>query len=560
MENNGQKKNDSIFITFLAALFVFPGLFIFRSADDNRLFSWQWIFDTVNPAAVFLILLPGLAAAYALAKTSFVERNPRAFLFFLSFAAAACLWSEPELIIDASRYFTQAKHLELHGINYFMSQWGKDIAAWTDMPVVPFLYGLIFKLFGEHRIYIQVFVTLLFSMTLILTYLIGKTLWSDEIGLYAGALLLGMPYLLTQAPLMLVDVPTMFFLTLSVFAFIKALDRGGAGTILLSSGALFFTVFSKYSTWPMLSVFCVIFAVYLKREPKIILRRCFAVVLLTSLFVGAVAVWKIDVLSGQIGLLLNYQKPGLARWGESFVSTFLFQIHPFITVAAVYSLFVAFKKKDAKYAIISWLVLLVVVFGIRRIRYILPVFPFLALMASYGLQKIERADVKKFIVFSAVFSSLVMAFFAYLPFARNISASNLKNAGEYLNSKAVTVAEVFTPPLKDPVLNPSVAVPLLDLFTEKKIHYLYVVDPFASSKEVETSPLRFTWEYKNPGYYKTNAGQQKNTAVVIISGEADQVMPEHLKNKLRGGYRERKSFHRAADPFRFKTYVDIYIF
>ena len=91
-------------------------------------------------------------------------------------------WKVPEVIVDASRYFTQAKHLDVYGIGYFLREWGRDINIWTDMPLIPFLYGLIFKLFGESRIYIQAFTTLLFSLTVVLTYNIGKTLWDETVG------------------------------------------------------------------------------------------------------------------------------------------------------------------------------------------------------------------------------------------------------------------------------------------------------------------------------------------------------------------------------------------
>jgi 4-amino-4-deoxy-L-arabinose transferase-like glycosyltransferase len=129
--------------------------------------------------------------------------------------------------VDTSRYFTQAKHLEMYGIKYFMHEWGKGISAWTDLPLISFFYGLIFKFFGESRIYIQIFTTFLFSMTCVITFFIGKTLWDEETGFLAGLLLLGTPYLFSQIPLMLIDVPTMLFLTLSVFTYIRAIEKGG---------------------------------------------------------------------------------------------------------------------------------------------------------------------------------------------------------------------------------------------------------------------------------------------------------------------------------------------
>ncbi|MGE5173620.1 MAG: ArnT family glycosyltransferase, partial [Betaproteobacteria bacterium] len=374
-----------------------------------------------------------------------------------------------------------------------------------------------------------------------------------------GILLLGMPYLFTQVPLMLVDVPAMFFLTLSIYAFIKALDQGGIWMTALASCAQFLAVFSKFSTWPMLSVLGIILLVYLRRDPGVTLRRSAAVFLLSGLLIVSALLFKYEVFSEQIGLLLSYQKPGLERWGESFVSTFLFQINPFITLAAAYSLFVAFKKRDLNYAIISWLVILIFIFQIRRIRYILPVFPLVALMAAYGLRTIEDRGLKKFIAFTVVITSLVIAVLAYLPFAQTISAENMKKAGEYLNSLETGTVEVFTLPLKDPVVNPSVSVPLLDLYTNKRIRYQYHPELFPPPKDVARSSLRFTWEFNDPQYYQSDEVQKNDTTTVAIWGEADsnRLLPESVKKRMEG-YRLLKRFDTASDPFRYKTIVEVY--
>ncbi len=559
MSNVRESKNiHPLFIVFFCAFVGFAALFIFRSLDDNRLFNWQWVFGGGRAVQIYFFLLPGFAAAFALSRMEILERNPRAFLFFFSYGVAAIFWPEPELLVDASRYFTQAKHLEAYGTGYFLREWGRNIVAWTDLPAIPFLYGQIFRLLGENRIFVQAFTTLLFSGTVILTYLTGRTLWDEETGFIAGLLLLGMPYLFTQVPLMLVDVPTMFFLSLSIFSFLKTLDRGGTGMMVLASCASFRAFFTKYSAWPMLSVLGVIFIIYLKRNPAATLRRSAAVALLSCLLIGSFLLFKFDVFLEQIRLLLSYQKPGLERWGESLVSTFLFQINPFITFAAVFSLVVAFKKRDLNYVIVGWLVVIVFVFQIRRIRYILPVFPLVALMAAYGLRNSEGRSIRKLIAFTVVITALIIAVFAYRPFALTISAENVKQAGEYLNSLESESVEVVTLPLKDPVLNPSVAVPLLDLYTKKKIVYRYHPDFFPPPNDVATSALRFTWEYKNPEYYQEN-GVQESTVLVVIRGEADGLSsaPEPLRKRLEG-FRLLKKFEAASDPFRYKSIVDVY--
>ncbi len=564
---SSKNKNAYILIISLLTLSVFLSLYTFRILDDNRLTSWKWVFIGLDISKIVLILVTGMLASYALLRIPFPKQYSSVLLFVLSFGLGAVLWREPEVIVDISRYFTQAKHLELYGIKYFITQWGRDINIWTDLPIMSFFYGLIFKFFGESRIYIQVFTTLLFSMTVVLTCLIGKTLWNESLGFYAGLMLLGMPYLFTQVPLMLVDVPVMFFLTLVIFAFIKAMERGGANMILFASVSIFLAFFSKYSAWLMLSVTGVVFFVYLVSQStenpgvfrlamnRDVLYRGLLVALVSSIFIGAVVLYKFDVISEQIIFLRKYQMPGLKRWGESFLSTFCYQVHPFITIAALYSVYAALRKKDLKYLIISWLLLLVVLLQIRRSRYVMVVFPMLALMASYGLHCITDRQVKRFIASCVLVSSIVIAVFVFLPSLQRMSAMNMKNAGLFLDTLDAENIEVFTLPQKRTAVNPVVAVPILDYFTDKNIFYDYK-KPILE-EWVKTSSLRFTWEYEVPEYYVP--ADKKNfiaDAVVVISNRADPVLPDNVRIKTEGRSIVAAFTYRGV--FRYKPIVTIY--
>ncbi|MEJ2324977.1 MAG: glycosyltransferase family 39 protein [Nitrospirota bacterium] len=198
----------------LLAFAVFFALYALRFVDDNRLTSWAMVFRGVDVMGLLPVLALGSFAAYVLSGRRF---GPVA-LGIGSFLAAMLFWREPEMLVDASRYFTQAKHLELYGPGYFLEHWGRGIEAWTDLPLVPFLYGLSFKVFGESRVTIQVLTTLMFSSTVVLTSLIGRDFWDETTGDLGGAFLMAMPYLYTQVPQVLVDVPSMFFVTLMVSA------------------------------------------------------------------------------------------------------------------------------------------------------------------------------------------------------------------------------------------------------------------------------------------------------------------------------------------------------
>jgi len=555
------EQNNDVLLTALISLLTlttFLALFVFRSLDDNRLTSWQWTVAGADMLTILFVLVIGIFLAYLLSHVSLPVRKPAIWLFIASFSVSTIFWGVPEVIVDASRYFVQAKYLELYGPGYFFKEWGNDIAVWTDLPLVPLLYGLVFKFFGEYRTGIQIFNSLLFSGTVVLTYLIGKTLWHKTVGVCGGILLLGIPYLLTQAPLMLVDVAAMFFFTLAIFTTIKATRQGGATLLILASVTIVLAMLSKYSVWLMLSIIPVIILCHIEYGRKVILQRAAMISLGVALLAGIVVLWKFNVFAEQLRLLQSYQLPGLKRWDESFISTFFFQIHPFVTLAALFSIYVAIKKKDFKYAIISWLLLLVVVLEIGRARYLVVVFPMLALMAAYGISEIRSAKISRFIVSSAVVSSLVIAIFAYLPFFQKTSAVNLSQVGKYLDTMAAETIEVVTLSPMRSMVNPAVSVPVLDLFTTKRLVYRYDADRVAVPASVEKSSLRFTWEYKNPEYFLADvSASKKRTPVAIIFSDREQIIPLRIAERI-ADYRLVKELLVQDRVFRYQTVIRVY--
>jgi len=537
----------------------------FRRFDDNNYASWDWIFRIINPGNYALALISALllvAVSFSLFRLALPSRLRNTALFSVCFIAAAVLWITPEVNIDTSRYFAQAKHLEQYGITYFFREWGKGIPAWTDLPAVPFLHGLLFTMFGESRMAVQIFTACLFAMTAVLTSLIGKSLWDEDAGFYSGALLLGMPYLLSQTPLMLVDVPTMFFLMLSIYLFIRILEAGGMWRVAAAACSVFLTVCCKYSTWPMLSVLPLIAIVFwVKNDGPFrlqIIRRSISTFLASFLLVGVAGALKYDVVSNQLNLLMNFQKAGLGRWGESFTSTFLFQIHPIVTLAAIASFVVAVKKRDLKYLIAAWLPFLIIIFQIKRIRYTLPVFPLVSLMAAYGLTVFRDHEYRKLVVACVVTTSLAISYFAYVPYLNHFSAVNLEQAGSFLNKLDIDAVEVFTAPQREYPVNPAVAVPILDLFTQKTIVYRYLPGASSPDEDARLSRFRFSWEYQNPGYYMATAkGRLAKRAVVLISGRQRDEVPAEAADSL-SGLHSSMSFTTINPLFRYQTLVRIY--
>ncbi len=111
---------------------------------------------------------------------------------------------------------------------------------------------------------------------------------------------------------------------------------------------------------------------------------------------------------------------------------------------------------------------------------------------------------------------------------------------------------------EDPVMNPAVSVPILDLFTRKNIIYKYNRESFLQPREtVEKSSLRFTWEYKNPVYYSADNYGNKDAAVVVISESPQDALPGDIRQRV-AGYQLSAVFKMSDDIFSYRPCVRVY--
>lgn len=550
---------NSFLLVAILALAAFPVLLGLRRFDNNTLTSWQWAVTAVDPARVFLLQAAGIAAAFYVSRVTIHERLTSLLLFILAALTAASFWPLPELVIDASRYFTQAKHLEIHGVRFFLREWGGEIDSWTDMPLMPFVYGLLFRYLGESRLYVQLVNTILFSCTVVATFHAGRTLWNRETGICAALFLLGIPYLHTQVPLMLTDVPAMFLITLSLLTSLLALHRGGFW-LLAPALPLLLTALVKFSTWPLLAAGLPL--VILAAAPRVGLRhaiqRSAALMVIPGALLTTFLLWKRDVIAGQISLLTSFQWQGLSWWQESHLSTFLFQVHPFVTVLALFSVVPAVKRKDVACSLPLGLVLLLIAMRVERARYLLVVFPMVAMLAGYGLQVIGPRRLKMFTAYCAVLSSLTVSIFFYRPFLMKVSLVNLKEAAELLEARGVESTDVYTLPPNSRLINPAVGVPLLDLYYSGSIVHHPDGRAASAGEQVLQSPFRFSWRHRNPAYYAGEiAAADEGRALVVISGDADPPLPPSLEKRI--GLLEKHSFRKSSGVYRYRTLLSVYL-
>lgn len=508
-----------LLIAFAGAIY-FPILYILRFLDDNSLARWGWVFGKHNFGSIFLLLL-GISIASTILFI-IIKRDRIESLFWLYFPLVFFVTlSEPEMLIDGGRYFIQAKYLSLNGPSYFLSQWGKAIPAWTDLPLVPFLQGMIFWIFGEERVFIQLLNTLFIITSGLLLYNLSEEIAGHGTGIYTAGFLLSSPYILSQIPLMLVDIPMMFFFILALFFMTKGVYNGG-GIHLMFAGVVTTVFFlTKYSAILFIPFFLLILFVkpeipFNKKAGPLIVIFLVACVL----FIPFLILYK-ELIIRQMGILSGFQYSHLGSWQEGYISTFFFQIHPFVTVFAVAGILIGIRNRSVvgTTGILFFLILLLL--GVKRIRYTLPLLPVLFVAGGYGLKMlVGKRAVRAHILLIVLTSSFIIYSFGYLPFFKTTAMNNLKLAGEMLNTlpgKRVKVTAGRPDQqggLHERGVNPVITIPLLDLFTSKEICN---GQRWATGDEShKNSSVRFTWELGKPLYYNCKGNAQY---MVNITGD-----------------------------------------
>jgi len=135
--------------------------------------------------------------------------------------------------------------------------------------------------------------------------------------------------------------------------------------------------------------------------------------------------------------------------------------------------------------------------------------------------------------------------------------SNLKNAGIFLNTLQTDAVEVYCLPQAHSLGNTSVAVPILDLYTDKKIYQIQTWNSEEGYRRAQNGSLRFTWELTQPTYYRDRKYADLQLPVVVISSEPITNMPEQLTEKYPSSRLIRK-FTNSSKVFRYQTFVAVF--
>ena len=139
-----------------------------------------------------------------------------------------------------------------------------------------------------------------------------------------------------------------------------------------------------------------------------------------------------------------------------------------------------------------------------------------------------------------------------------MSAVNLKEAGRLLDTLPERNAEVFALMPAEPVVNPWVSVPILDLFTQKRIIYNNVTELSKVEREkIANSSLRFTLELNVPTYYYGRRHTGEDTVFIVVSESAKDPIPSEIERRM-AGYDQVAVFDKYDGIFQYRTSLRVF--
>jgi len=189
---------------------------------------------------------------------------------------------DPERYEGQSGYAIWARNL-LHGYGYGYGL-NQPTAAMPPLPAI--LLAAVYYLFGEHNyIAVWLYKALLGTITIVLTYLVGKKAFNEKVGLGAASIVAFYPELIivdTHLQVHLNETPLVFFFILTLYFFGRFVRTTSVFDLIWAGLSLGIAMLTHPSIWAF-PIFAIIFLliVYLRKQAMMFTAIVTGVTLLT---------------------------------------------------------------------------------------------------------------------------------------------------------------------------------------------------------------------------------------------------------------------------------------
>jgi 4-amino-4-deoxy-L-arabinose transferase-like glycosyltransferase len=322
------------------------------------------------------------------------------FLVGVLYAYAQLGWPDEPFIFSASRIVAE------QGVASFFAGYSK--IPWLGNqhpPLAPLLYGGAMALLGVHLFVIRCVALVLSVFTLLLTYAIGRELYSHRIGLLAALFFVSTPFFFRIGTTGLTDMLTAFCFILGVFLMFRLVEKPTYKLAVAVGLCLGIGLLCRYT---MVFIYPLLLGVVVIRGLGRRLLGHLLVVLLIS--GGMLAIW--FCYAASTGVLavqwktLTYSagfvaKTAMGRTREEgwIAGALLFRVPSGIGVANFPLLLLGAwclcqRRNLSDVSLLLWIVAVgfPLVLTLPGPRYFLPAFPALAMMMAWGLERVDGEE------------------------------------------------------------------------------------------------------------------------------------------------------------------------
>ncbi|MFC1570713.1 ArnT family glycosyltransferase [Candidatus Omnitrophota bacterium] len=277
--------------------------------------------------------------------------------------------------------------------------------TWIDKPPLYMWFtALFYKLFGVTEFAARLFSAIAGMGLVIFTYLLGRRLFSRNVGIISALMLLGSYHFISFSKAGTMDITNAFFVCAAMYFFVMGEnDRRNLILSFLCFSLAFLTKSFGAMVIPMILGIYVIVG----RKWHLVFNRYFAIgATLALVIVGS---WHLTVymqygdrfvqdyilkhLVARTSVTLDGHEGGLL----SYINVILYKAKPWGAVGLVvlpfFIFFSIWKKERENYLLIVWIFVLYALFTTIRTKlhwYIMPIYPAVMLVGGWGMDKLLK--------------------------------------------------------------------------------------------------------------------------------------------------------------------------
>ena len=462
-----------VFLTVLIYLAAYHLFFV-----DHSIFSWITLIHVISLPKMLLVLVASclIASVFDGLKS---KRHPLWILIVLPLLLSIFFFNSTQFNPDTWEYLAVAKLIQQEGLAVVSELPAYGYSALAGYPIILSILPSPSSILAFH--------VMLYLIMVYLVFLISKELFNVEVGFYGSLFAATMPILLSNHYFILADFPMTVFFLASTYCCLKSVDdrRWLAPT-------LFFAIASaSIKVGALMYVVSVLPTVYLKNIDVKSFKeyRKPALYSFIILLVMATFLLSYEPLQERLLQKMKFLDPtsNLLRFvyfGNNDPSIALpFQIGFALTILFIYYLYkLKSKVTNADVLLLVWIILPFLAAHDIKVRYLLPMFPAIAIAASKAVYDLRDG---RWMIYFTVASMALMTILTAPAVADSYLLKNVQDASSSLgdtSSQSVGII-AYASYLR---FNPHIYAVIVDFYSDKDVEFMgFNMEPqtYYSNKE-----------------------------------------------------------------------------